>query len=123
MAQPPYYPSRGSSHEPLCSVHSRPVCPRSHRFPVPARRELASVHVRVCPGSGEITPEVGDCEGAGTVRGASYRCRVTGAADALLMDGESTLCLCDRDGLGAGRFRECPHLENRDMGPPILWRV
>jgi hypothetical protein len=22
-----------------------------------------------------------------------------------------------------GGFRECPHLENRDMGRPILWRV
>jgi hypothetical protein len=75
------------------------------------------------PSSGEINAEVGDCEDAVTSCGAGYRYRVTGAADALLMDGESTLCLCDRDGLGADRFRECPHLENREMGPPILWRV
>jgi hypothetical protein len=73
---------QGVIHEPLCSIHSRPVCHRSHRFPVPARRELAKVHVRLCPDSGEINPEVGDCEDAGTVRGAIYRCPVTGAAEA-----------------------------------------
>jgi hypothetical protein len=38
------------------------------------------------------------------------------------MDAEWTLCLCDRDGFGADRFRECPHLKNRDMGrPQFLW--
>ena len=80
--------SSHASHEPLCSLHSYAVCHRSHRFPVRARRELASVHVRLRPSSGEINPELGDCEGAGPIRKATYRCPVTTAADALLMNGE-----------------------------------
>ena len=74
--------------------------------------------MRLRPNSGEINAEVGHCEDAGTVRGAIYLCSVTEAADVLLMDAEWTLCLCDRDGFGADRFREGPHLKNRDMGRP-----
>ena len=114
--------SSHASHEPLCSLHNYAVCHRSHRFPIRARRELASVHVCLRPSSGEINPELGDCEGAGPIREATYRCPVTTAADALLMDGESTLCLCDR-WVGSGSLSRMPMSQNRDMGHPILWRV
>ena len=85
LAQPPYHPSRGSSHEPLCCVHSRPVCSRCRRFAVfPVRQEFAPIHVRLRPNAGEINCEVGDCGGEGTVRGAIYNCSVT-VVDAGLM--------------------------------------
>jgi hypothetical protein len=77
--------SSHASHEPLCSLHSHAVCHRSHRFPVRARRELASVHVRLRPSPGEINPELGDCEGAGPVGAATYRCPITRAPDGVLI--------------------------------------
>src|SRR4051794_793179 len=85
LAQPPYHPSRGSSHEPLCCVHSRLICSRCRRFAVfPVRQEFAPIHVRLRPNAGEINCEVGDCGGEGTVRGAIYNCSVT-VVDAWLM--------------------------------------
>ena len=72
--------------------------------------------MRLRPNSGEINPEVGDCEDAGTVRGAIYRYPVTGAADALLMDGSKRFVSALE--MGSGSLARMPTSSESRYGAP-----